>query len=460
MNRTRIGAAILLAALATSACQVGWPPHRLSQREVTEDTRAATVLVQSSFDVTVSTPDPVVNKPALDALVAQVQGMIDRGQIRTIAAADSYYYDQVFANLGRYLQVGATRSNDDYTFIVSGSGFFINSHGLLVTAAHVVAPTTDSVHQTILDSLDDSFLQSVTDQGRKELKSDGITASEKEVSEFGQWAADYYRANFRVDGLAGTFHVSRGATVDVGDPAPGDSLTAQLVAAGSAAPGKDLAILSVPAGSYPSLNLGDEAKLTAKSGMTLLGYPCDCDLRKYASSATLALKTTTGVPGPSVPQDGWTAISTTAQGTHGDSGGPVVGPDGRVVGIVSFGYGDSGDSYLLPVSVVRSFAADHGVKLDPGKVSEAYWDAQADFEQHRYKLALPLFEQVAKLDPTMPYTQQFIDASKTAIKKGQDQTPPDFTPYLWPAAVLLLFLGVGSFAVLMLRWGERRSSRP
>ena len=214
MNLNRIGAAMVLAALATVACQVGYPPHRLSQREVTEDTRAATALVQGDFEVTVSTPDPVADQGALDNLVAQVQGLIDQGRLPSVAAADAYYYDQVFNNLSRYLKVGNTRTSDQYSFIVSGSGFFINSNGYLVTAAHVVAPPNDSVHQTILASLDDTFLKSVTDQARSDLNSGGFTANETQVTEFGQWTADYYRANFRVDDVKGTFHVPRGVTVE------------------------------------------------------------------------------------------------------------------------------------------------------------------------------------------------------------------------------------------------------
>jgi serine protease Do len=457
MSHHRLGAAIVLAALLTAGCQLGYPPHRLSEREVTEDTRAATVLVQSDFDVTVSTPDPAPNQGALDRLVAQVQGMIDQGRFRSLAAAEAYYQDQVLTNPGRYLEVGGTRTTDDYTFIASGSGFFINSTGYLVTAAHVVAPTNDSVHQTILDSLDDSFLKSVTDEARTDLNSKGSTATEAQVAAFASWAANYYRANFRVDTVKGTFHVTPGEDVEVGDPLPGGALSAQLVAAGSPAPGKDLAVLRVSDGHYPSLALGDENQLNVKSRMTEVGYPCHCDLKKLSASLTLGLTATTGVPGPSVDQDGWTAISTTAEGTHGDSGGPVVGPDGRVVGAVSFGYGNSGDTFLLPVSVVKAFAAQNGVKADPGPVSRLYWEAQADYEQHRYRLALPLFQQVASLDPAMPFSQHFIDLSRQAIRKGRDQTPPDLSPFLFPASALVLFLAVGLFAVLMLRWGERRS---
>jgi serine protease Do len=236
-------------------------------------------------------------------------------------------------------------------------------------------------------------------------------------------------------------------------------MVATPVVVGQASPGKDVAILRVVGSNLPALGLGDETKLRAASAMLELGYPCKtCDLHKAASTGPgqLDLTVTSGVPAGREQNQGWTALGTTAAGTHGDSGGPVVGPDGNVVGMVSYGHTGSTATFLVPASVVKEFADQAGVKPAPGQVTTLYREALADYELKRYRWALPLFLRVEKLDPQQPYVAGFVTSAQAAINRGDDRSPPDLSPYVLPVTGLLLFLILAGIYVPGLTYGTRR----
>ncbi len=447
----------LLAAGA--ACAPRAAAVQPSAMELTEAAKAATVLVQGDFDTTTSVPRVEPIQARFDALLARIDGLARSGQIRTQAAAEAFYQNEILSHPADYLQAGSDRSSDQFTFEATGSGFFISPDGYLVTAAHVAAPTSDDIHQFILDSIDADFTKSVTDGVRQDLTSNGFTPTDAQLQVMAAWVVDYYRANVRVDDVKGQLRVAIGPSIVPGDAVANQGMVATTVVAGLPAPGKDVAILRVFGSNLPALGLGDETKLSAGSRLLELGYPCQgCDLHKVAKTGPgrLDLTVTSGVPALGEQNPGWVALGTTAAGTHGDSGGPVVGPDGSVVGIVSYGRSGSTDTFLVPASVVREFADQAGVKPAPGPVTTLYREALASYQLRRYRWALPLFLRVEKLDPQQPYVADFVTTSEAAIRKGEDHSPPDLSPYVLPVTGLLLFLFLGGVAVPTLAYGGRR----
>jgi S1-C subfamily serine protease len=394
-----------------------------------------------------------------DALVARTSQLIRSGQIRTQAEANAYYQDQILSHPADYLQAGSDRSTDHFTFEATGSGFFISSDGFLVTAAHVAAPSKDDIHQFILDSIDADFTKTVTDAVSNDLTSNGFTPTPAQLQAMATWEVEYFRAKVRVDDVKGQLHVAIGPSLVPGDPITSQGMVATTVLAGQSAPGKDVAILRVVGSNLPALGLGDEKQLRANSRMLELGYPCQtCDLHKVAGTGPglLDLTVTSGVPAAQEQNQGWTALSTTAAGTHGDSGGPVVGPDGNVVGIVSYGHTGSTDTFLVPASVVKEFANQAGVKPAPGPVTTLYREALADYQLKRYRWALPRFLRVEELDPQQPYVANFVTSTEAAIRNGEDRSPPDLSPYVLPVTGLLLFLLLAGIYVPAFAYGARR----
>ena len=452
----------IIACLLTSASACAVPAAavpRPSTTELTEAARAATVLVQGDFEVTTTVPTVVPVQSQFDALIARIQQLARTGQIRTNAEANAYYQDQILSHPGDYLQAGGDRSADHFTFEATGSGFFITSDGYLVTAAHVAAPAKDDVHTLILDSIDADFTKTVTESVRSDLTGNGFTPTEAQLQVVAAWEVDYFRANVRVDDVKGQLRVAIGPSLVPGDAISKQGMVATTVVAGQASPGKDVAILRVAGSNLPALGLGDEAQLRVDTRMYELGYPCKtCDLHKVAPTGPgqLDLTVTVGVPAAREQNQGWTALGTTAAGTHGDSGGPVIGPDGNVVGIVSYGHSGSTDTFLVPASVVKEFAVQAGIKPAPGKVTTLYREALADYDLKRYRWALPLFLRVEKLDPQQPYVAAFVTGAQAAIAKGEDRSPPDLSPYVLPVTGLLLFVILAGIYVPGLTYGTRR----
>jgi S1-C subfamily serine protease len=452
-------AVVVLGLLAVSGCTLLPAPHQPTARELTDTARAATLLVQSDYSVKMSIPDPTIIQARIDDLDARVQGLIDRGQILTVAAADAYYQNEILTHYDQYIQPGTTSTTHSTNFEMAGSGFLINSGGYLVTAAHVVVPDKDAIRKDYLAAIDDQAIQALTDAVRKDLIDAGVTPTDQQAKAMGQWAADYTKANLQVEVSGASYHVAFGQSIAAGDGVYTSGYTANLVTAGAAVPGIDVAVLHIERNNLPALALGDETRLGLTSRMVEVGYPCQCDIKEGTSPVNMELTTTSGVLGPSDSQDGWTAISTTANGTYGDSGGPVIGPDGKVVGIVSYGYGTSGQTYLVPASVVKGMIAKAGVKAAPGRVTALYAQAQADYEQHRYRWALPIFQEVAKLDPLHPFAADFIGKSEAAIRDGRDRSPADLSPFALPGAGTLLFLLLAGLMIPALRLAVRHRDR-
>jgi hypothetical protein len=134
--------------------------------------------------------------------------------------------------------------------------------------------------------------------------------------------------------------------------------------------------------------------------------------------------------------------------THGNSGGPVLDEQGRVVGVATFGSVDpqtgrevAGLNFAVPVSVVSEMLKRAKVRPVEGAATEKYRLALDAFEKHWYKRALPLFKEVQRLDPAHPLVSKFIKDSQRAIAQGRDQTPREilglpFVPVVASAALL------------------------
>ena len=167
--------------------------------EVFAGARPATMLVQADVHVSTSIAEAVPNQAQFDALNAEIDSLILRRQIRTVAAADSYYYDHVLGDPGTYFVPGSTRSTDNFEYEATGSGFFVTADGYLVTAAHVVAPDKTDLQKSLVDSISPDDVKTVSQQVRQDLTTEGIPFTEAQLQTVSQWEVDYYKAQVRVD---------------------------------------------------------------------------------------------------------------------------------------------------------------------------------------------------------------------------------------------------------------------
>jgi S1-C subfamily serine protease len=175
---------------------------------------------------------------------------------------------------------------------------------------------------------------------------------------------------FVVDAASGLIltnnHVIRDATVvTVTVPATGQGYPARIVGVDVSA---DIAVLQIEAGAgLPGAPLGNSA--TASSGVPVISFG---NKAGAGGTPTVASGVISGTGRTIEANDGASGfsetlhgmLSTTAKIAPGDSGGPLAGPAGTVIGVdTAAGTGGSGTGYAIPINTAlaaeRQIAAGH-----------------------------------------------------------------------------------------------------
>jgi putative serine protease PepD len=191
------------------------------------------------------------------------------------------------------------------------------------------------------------------------------------------------------DGLIVTNqHVVDGATeVAVKIGTDGEQLPAEIVGVDAS---RDLALLKVDASGLPTLELGDSDAVEVGDETYAIGNP-------YGLDHTLTTGVVSALDRDLQAPDGATiggAIQTDAALNPGNSGGPLLDRDGRVIGVNaqiagSQGGGNVGIGFAIPSSTVADFVEQAG-------------DGQFAPEQPQYD---PYGIQPEQADPYAPFLQ-------------------------------------------------------
>jgi S1-C subfamily serine protease len=186
--------------------------------------------------------------------------------------------------------------------------------------------------------------------------------------------------------------------------------------------GKDVAILKVPGGNYPTVPLGNSDQVRLQDAIMVMGYPgvasqwgdnplISAD-SNYEASATnghiSAVKT-----GPM----GMPVLQTDTAITHGNSGGPAFNDAGEVIGIATFG-NDSvqGFNFLVAINTAKEFVRQTGVSATRSTFDE-HWDRALDlYDASQFKSAIAEFDNVLQFMPDLPDARKF----RAAAVDGED----------------------------------------
>jgi S1-C subfamily serine protease len=127
---------------------------------------------------------------------------------------------------------------------------------------------------------------------------------------------------------------------------------------------KDLALLKVPGGGpFTALALGKVDGLTETTRLTAFGYPFGEDLA-LADNTYPAISVSQGAVTSLRKKDGkLEVIQLDASLNPGNSGGPVLDSEARVVGIVAAGIEGAAVNFAVPISHLVSFLAEPEVEL-------------------------------------------------------------------------------------------------
>jgi rhodanese-related sulfurtransferase len=345
-------------------------------------------------------------------------------------------------------------------FIETGTGWFVDGRGYLITNAHVVDPAHRLppwvVHEMKKKAIDQACVEPV-------LQARGMIRGERPEVE------DRIRRDITDRAMRGLkFTPQPQVTVLLSN---GTRLVAEvrmfspplsLDSAGRPTPdsGRDLALLHVQDGVYPALGI---ATTPPKIGdpVHVLGFPgvvLSHELlnQNVAPEASVTNGAVSGFRPDAIGQE---VIQTDAPAAHGNSGGPAIGDDARVVGVMTFvslspagGSIVQGFNFLIPGRDVARFLAGTEVRPGESRFTEAWAAGLKALFTERFHVAATRLREANQLLPGLPDVKRTLAETEERVKNP----PPRPFPWAW-ATLGVSLLSVGAYGGMFAhRWWKNR----
>lgn len=354
---------------------------------------------------------------------------------------------------------GLTLSGKTYPFCVSqaGSGFFVNKDGYIATNGHVVTniPESTLTFAVLSGSLDNlltdfaqAFLSTKTsvpvDRGQIEKLVKSAHQTKETIYQLAASVSDQFKKNLiKIENSENHFYVQLGNTPlqlsTAGINTGQDVLSATFVDADYKIPdpvsgfsSSDVALLKVAGNNYPALPLGKVGEESIGSDLLVVGFPTvaqgspslllDISAKAdptFTRGVVSAIKQARG--------DKKTLIQTDASINHGNSGGPAVSSDGKVIGIATYGIvpeeGGGNYNYLRDVADLRALMIKNHISEDIG---DTYLSWKSGLENYWISYLKPAkidFERVASLYPKHPTVNKYLSETELGLGTSEDKTP-------------------------------------
>ena len=344
-------------------------------------------------------------------------------------------------------------------FVETGTGWFVDGRGWVVTNAHVVDPVHRMppwvIHELKKKAIDKACVEpalrarghmlgqrpDVEDQIRREASARALDSAEVEPE------------------AKLTVLLSNGMLLpaEVKKFSPPISIGVNNKALPES--GRDLALLRVKDGVYPALGLSPRDAQIGDA-VHILGFPGVVLSHELLNqSATLEASATNGaVSGFKVDAIGQDLVQTDAPATHGNSGGPAVGDDSLVLGVLTFislsdaGIQTQGYNFMIPARDVRTFL--QGTEVKPGESRfNPVWQAGVEaLRSERYSTAAARLREANALLPNLVDVKRALDEADRFVKNP----PPQPFPWAW-ATLGISLLSVGAYGGMFARqWWHNR----
>ena len=227
--------------------------------------------------------------------------------------------------------------------------------------------------------------------------------------------------------------------------------------------GRDLALLRVPGDNFPVLSLADSRSVLIGDPIHIIGFPGVVLAHELLNkSASVEASVTNGaVSGFKEDVANQPVIQTDASAAWGNSGGPAVNSKGDVVGVLTFvsltpgaeGALVQGFNFVIPSQAVRDFVKDTDVKLDGKSRFNAVWyDALRAFFSDDAPTAVRLLKQADAVLPKLPDVKHMLIEAEERVKNP----PPRPFPWFWVAVGVTLLSALAFGLQFFLRWQKNR----
>lgn len=345
-------------------------------------------------------------------------------------------------------------------FVETGTGWFVDGRGYLITNGHVVDPAYRVpawvIHELKKNAIDQACVDPV-------LRAQGLMRGQRPELEESIRREATARAMSTAQvtpkpqlSILLSSGVSLKADVVKFSPPLGFDINGRPLPDS----GRDLALLRVPEGAYPAIRLSDgEARIG--DPIHIIGFPGVILSHELLNkSATLDASVTNGaISGFKQDAIGQDFIQTDAAAAHGNSGGPAVSDDAKLVGVLTAttlsgasGAIVQGFNFIIPARDVRKFL--EGTPVRPGESRfNAAWMAGLDaLFNDRYTTAVARLREANALQPNLTDVKHALAEAERKLKNP----PPRPFPWAWATlGVTLLSAGVygGMFGH---RWWKNR----
>jgi S1-C subfamily serine protease/rhodanese-related sulfurtransferase len=226
---------------------------------------------------------------------------------------------------------------------------------------------------------------------------------------------------------------------------------------------RDLALLKVPGDNFPVLPLADARAAQIGDPIHILGFPGVVLSHELLNeSASLEASVTNGaVSGFKEDLSKNPIIQTDAPAAFGNSGGPAVDSRGAVVGILTFvsvapgaeGAIVQGFNFVIPSQAVRDFVAGTPVNLtSQGRFNTAWFAGLREYYTDDWKNAERRFQDADKVIGGLPDVKRMLAETRDKLRNP----PPRPFPWFWVAVGVTLVSGAGYGFQFFLRWQKNR----
>ena len=340
-------------------------------------------------------------------------------------------------------------------FMETGTGWFVDGRGFIITNAHVVDPAHRLpawvTHELKKKAIDEACVV-------PQLRARGLMRGERPdlEDEIRRSATGRALASAKVETQPQiTVLLSNGTKLKA--EVKKFSPLLLLDNAGKPLPdsGRDLALLRVPDGVYPAIGLSKHEPQIGDP-VHILGYPGVVLAHELLSQrSTLEAVVTNGaVSGIQQDQIGQDLVQTDASAAHGNSGGPAIGNDATLVGVMvavtlsPTGGTIQGFNFLIPAGDVARFLRGTEVARPGDSKFNPVWAAGIDlFFDQRYTASLAKIAEANKLVPNLADVKRMMGEAERMVKNP----PPRPFPWAW-ATLGVTLLSVGAYGGM---WGKR-----